>query len=173
MKKIPLWLPAPAFCLAFCLAYCLAFNGCATTVYQPLDNGIGYSEVEVGKDRYEIMFHGTSDQDELAAKKYALVRAAEVGKRNGFTYFRVDNAKTREKEEKEVVRESQSRSVPEDPYYRPFPARRRRTETRTVTHTERRPVVKIAVTYLHEECPDCLSVDAKLQEAAGEGILKP
>ncbi len=158
--------------LALALLALLTLAGCATTVYQPLENGIGYTEAEVGKDKYEIMFHGTSDQDELMAKNFALVRAAEIGKRNGFAYFSLDNGKTKEKEDKETVRESESRSVPEDPYYHPYPARRRKTETRTVTHTETRPVIKIVVQYRKDECPDCLSVDGKLQEAVAEGILK-
>ena len=158
--------------LGLACSFLFLLAGCATTVYQPLQNGIGYTEVEVGKDKYEIMFHGTSGQDELMAKKYALVRAAEIGQRNGFAYFTLDNSKTKEKEDKETVRESESRSVPDDSYYHPNPARRRKTETRTITRTETRPVIKIVVHYTKDECPDCLSVDGKLQEAIDGGILK-
>lgn len=158
--------------LALASAFAFLLTGCATTAYQPLQNGIGFTEVEVGKDKYEIMFHGTSDQDELMAKKYAMVRAAEIGKRNGFPYFTIDNGKTKEKEDRETVRESESQSVPDDPYYHPYPARRRKTETRTITRTETRPVIKIVVHYTKDECPDCLSVDGKLQEAMDAGILK-
>ena len=81
----------------------LLLSGCAVSVYRPLDNGIGYTEVGLSKDRYEIMFHGTVDQDELTAKKFAMVRAAEIGKRNGFAYFVINKEKMQEKDEKQVT----------------------------------------------------------------------
>src|SRR5882724_6675817 len=93
-----------AFAASILLSACAAPNP-----YRPLDNGIGYTEANIANDRYEIMFHGTADQDELTAKKFAILRAAEVAKHANFPYFRIDNAKTREKEDKEVIRESVTR----------------------------------------------------------------
>ena len=49
--------------------------------------------MNVGKNKYEIMFHGGDDQDEMAATQYAIIRAAEVGKQNNFGYFRIVNSK--------------------------------------------------------------------------------
>jgi hypothetical protein len=152
----------------------ISLAACSVNPYQPMSNGFGYSEAEVGKDKYEIMYHGLADQDELTAKNYAILRAAEIGKHNGFAWFRINNEKSREKNQKEVVRETEARSINDDPYYYPYPRRafRRRTETRTVTRTTTKPIVKIVVIYEKEECPDCLSVDAKLQEATAQGVFK-
>jgi len=150
----------------------LILLGCATSIYHPFSDGVGYTEVEVGKDKYEVMFHGTADQDELVAKKYALIRAAEIGKRNGFGFFAIDNGKTKEKEDKDVIRETESRSLPDERYLYPHPEKHRKTETVTVTHTETRPTIKILVIYHKDECPDCLSVDQNLAEATESGILK-
>ncbi|GEM_PF-1929536 len=146
------------------LAACAAPNP-----YRPLESGLGYSEVNIAKDRYEIMFHGSTEQDQLTAKKYAILRAAEIAKRENFPYFRVENGKTREKEERQTIRETETHVDPYDPY----PGRYwgRKTHKHTVTRTEISPVVKITVTLDSAACGDCLSTDAKIQEAAQAGVF--
>jgi hypothetical protein len=141
----------------------------APNPYRPFENGMGYSEANIARDRYEIMFHGSTDQDELAAKKFAILRAAEIAKRENFPYFRIEGSKSREKEERETIRESVTRSDPYDPY--PGRYRGRRTHKRTVTRTETRPVVKIIVILDSTSCDECLSADGKIREGAEAGIL--
>ena len=149
----------------------LAFTGCASNYYRPYNNGIGYSEVNVAKDRYEIIYYGAADQDELNAKKYAIVRAAEVGKQNKFAYFKIGNSREHEQTSTEVIREKQF-----DNFGHPYGWRRDpwgHTEEIITTRVEKKPVVKITVTYLNEDCNDCLSVDDKIKDGVSEGIIKP
>jgi hypothetical protein len=81
--------------LALCALLLAACSGPA--LYRPYaDSGsYGYSEVNIAKNRYEVFFHGPADLDDAAAKNFAIVRAAEIGKRNGFPYFRVANSRVR------------------------------------------------------------------------------
>jgi hypothetical protein len=159
-------MPNPHFRI---LASALLLSACAApNPYRPFEGGQGYTETVVAQDRWQIAYHGTADQDEVTAKKYAIVRAAEIAKRDGFPGFRVEDGKTREKQERDVIRESVA--VRDDPY----PGRywgSRRVRQRTVTHTEKRPVVKITVVMEKENCDQCLGTDAILADAAGSGIL--
>jgi hypothetical protein len=145
------------------LAACAASNP-----YHPLSGGEGFSEVAVAPDRWQIAFHGNSDQDDVAAKKYALVRAAEIAKGGGFPYFRLEEGKTKAKEDRETVRETEA--VRENDYPgRPWAGKR--TRSRTVSRTERRPVVRITVDLEKDRCGECLETEAVLSEAAATGVL--
>ena len=152
----------------------ILLSACAApNPYRPLESGLGYTEVNIAKERYEIMFHGSTDQDPLTAKKYAILRAAEIAKRENFPYFRVENGKTREKEKRQTVKETVTRIDAYDPYYDPYPRHYwgRRTHKHTVTRTETSPIVKITVTLDSAACEDCLSADDKIREATEAGIL--
>ena len=148
----------------------LSLTGCATTYYKPYDHGIGYSEVNVAKNKYEVIYYGGEDQDELTAKKYAIVRAAEVGKQNKFTYFKIGSSREHEQTNTEVVREKQYDNFGHPNRYHRDPWGH--TEEIITTRIEKKPVVKIAVTYQNEDCDDCLSVDGKIKDGMDEGIIK-
>ncbi len=145
------------------LAACAASNP-----YHPLSSGEGYSEVAVAPDRWQISFHGTSDQDEVAAKKCALARAAEIAKGGGFPYFRLEDGKTKAKEDRETIRETDA--VREN-NYPGQPWGGKRTRSRTVSRTERRPVVRITVDLEKDRCGECLETDVVLNEAAATGVI--
>ena len=152
----------PLFSLAL-LAACAASNP-----YHPLSGGEGFSEVAVAPNRWQISFHGNADQDELAAKKYALVRAAEIAKGGGFPYFRLEEGKTKANEDRETVRETEA--VREN-NYPGQPWAGKRTRSRTVSRTERRPVVRITVDLEKDRCGECLETYAVLNEAAATGVV--
>lgn len=148
---------------ALLLAACAAPNP-----YHPFEYGEGFSETAIGPDRWQIAFHGTTDQDELGAKRYALVRAAEIAKNGGFPYFRLEEGKTKANEQREVVRETDAVHENEWPGH---PYAGKRVRSRTVSRTERRPVVKITVDLEKERCGECLEAAAVLNDAASSGIL--
>ncbi|MEO7956166.1 MAG: hypothetical protein ABIW76_05725 [Fibrobacteria bacterium] len=157
---------SPDFALAICAI--LWLSACAApNPYRPFEGGLGYSDLQIAERRYQIMFHGAEDQDPLTAKKFAILRAAEIAKRENFPYFRLEEGKTREKEAKSTIRETDTRV---DPYggYGPYPGRYggRRTHRHTITRTETRPVVKITVDLDSAACEDCLSADDRIREAA-------
>lgn len=151
---------------------------CAVKPYQPYAGGLGYSEVGTAKNRYEVVYHGPSGMDEAAAKNYAIVRAAEIGKRNGMTHFRI--AGSRNAAVRELVRDPDL--FPRNPWS-PEPRRMTEWEWRRERELEesrarhrvresRAPIVRLIVDYANEDCDACLSVEEKLREAAEKGILK-
>jgi hypothetical protein len=153
----------------------------APALYRPYaDSGsYGYSEVNIAKNRYEVFFHGPADLDDAAAKNFAIARAAEIGKRNGFLYFRVANSRVRRETTREylepelfpqnrwtgesLTREERERRAWED-------SRRRRQR---VVALKPEPVAQLNVYFRNDDCEDCLSVEEKLREAVEQGILKP
>lgn len=155
----------------------------APALYRPYaDSGsYGYSEVNIAKNRYEVYFHGPSDLDDATAKNYAIVRAAEIGRQNGFTYFRLANTRIRRERSSEILREPEL--FPQNPWtgesltreqreQRAWEDSRRRRQRMSVSVKEE-PVVQLTVQYRDEDCNDCLTVDSKVREAVDRGILKP
>ena len=168
--------------LAACLAIfpMLLLGGCAgSSLYRPYQGETGYSEVNIAKNRYEVYFHGPASMDDARAKQYAIARAAEIGKANGFTHFRIASSRTRRDTSREFVRESDL--FPAHPWrgesltweereQRRWEEERRRRRTRVTV--QEKPVVQLTVQYREEDCSDCLSVEQKLGEAAELGLIK-
>jgi hypothetical protein len=165
-------------CIAAVLGACSA-----PALYRPYaDSGsYGFSEVNIAKNRYDVYFHGPSDLDDAAAKNYAIIRAAEIGKQNGFIYFRLASTRIRREVSFEAVREPEL--FPANPWTgenltreererRAWEDSRRRRQKMSTTRTEE-PVVQLTVQYRNEDCDDCLTVESKIQEAIEQGILKP
>ena len=155
----------------------------APALYRPYaDTGsYGYSEVQIAKNRYDVYFHGPSDLDDAAAKNYAIVRAAEIGRQNGFTYFRLAGTRIRRERSREILREPEL--FPQNPWtgenltreqreQRAWEDSRRRRQRASMSVKEE-PVVQLTVQYRDEDCDDCLTVASKVNEAVDRGILKP
>ena len=137
--------------------------------------------MNIAKNRYDVYFHGPSDLDDATAKNFAIVRAAEIGKRSGFTYLRLASARIRREVSFEAVREPEL--FPANPWTgenltreererRAWEDSRRRRQKMSTTRTEE-PVVQLTVQYRNEDCDDCLNVESKVHEGIEQGILKP
>jgi hypothetical protein len=153
-------------------------SGCAVTPYQPYAGGVGYSEVGTTRNRYEVVYHGTSGMDEATAKSYAITRAAEIGKSNGMSHFRITSSRN------DALREITSGPdlFPRHPWsaeprlMTEWEWRREQeleaSRARQTARETRSPVIRLIVDYVNTDCNACLSVEEKLKEAAEKGILK-
>ena len=63
--------------LAACVVVSLLASSCATP-YRALEDHYGYSEQQVGKDRYEVTFMGNGNTSYERAFDFALLRAADI-----------------------------------------------------------------------------------------------
>jgi hypothetical protein len=162
------------------LAATLLLAACAVTPYQPYQGGVGFSEVNTARNRYEVVYHGTTGMNEADAKNYAIIRAAEVGARIGMPYFRI--AATRLDADVTHETERAPELFPRHPW---TGEQRRMTEwewrrereleasrSRLTVRENRAPIVRITVDYTAEDCESCLSVAGKLREARDAGILR-
>jgi hypothetical protein len=125
-----------------------------------------------------VMYHGTDNQDELTAMKFAIARSAEIASREDYPYFRIDSSKTVEKQ----VLKSYMASDPYYPYgpygwnsgsyYRPYyDWDGWADDYNTYTYVETQPVVRLTVTLERSACEKCYSTDKKIEEAQASGIL--
>tara|TARA_R110001592_G_scaffold63585_17_gene194986 strand:+ start:5671 stop:6216 length:546 start_codon:yes stop_codon:yes gene_type:complete len=75
--------------------------GCSSTgtTYQPADErgAYGYTETELGSDRYRVTFTGNSRTDKETVNDYAMLRAAELTLQNGYNWFHLVNRDTESK----------------------------------------------------------------------------
>lgn len=170
-------LSRPVALLVAALLAATLLAGCAVTPYQPYAGGVGFSEVNTARNRYEIVYHGTQGMNEADAKNYAIVRAAEIGRDLGRSHFRI--ARSRQDARRELTRESDL--FPRRPWtgeavrMTEWEWRREQeleeSRRRLTVREERAPIITLIVDYADEDCPSCLSVADKLREAREQGIL--
>lgn len=53
-------------------------GACAGQPYHPLKDGVGFAELPVGTDQYQVTFVGTAGMAPSEARQYALTRASEL-----------------------------------------------------------------------------------------------
>lgn len=63
--------------------------GCATP-YQKLGDTGGYQHLKLGEDVYRVTFRGNGFTKYKRAYDFALLRAAEIGKKLGYSHFTVE-----------------------------------------------------------------------------------
>ena len=71
------------------VASAVTLAGCATgsTSYGPAQgSGLGFTSQQIEKDRFQVSFTGRNADE---ARTYAILRAAELTKGQGFSHFRV------------------------------------------------------------------------------------
>jgi hypothetical protein len=79
---------APLLALAL-----LSFQGCATLLpplYRPYSNEIGFTELQVAKDAWEVQYVGPPSLTPLEAKQMAVLRAAELTRLRGGRWFSIE-----------------------------------------------------------------------------------
>jgi hypothetical protein len=156
----------------------LLLTACAAPVYQPYAGGVGYSEVNIARNRYEIVYHGPGGMDEAEAKRLAIVRAAEIGREIGMSHFRV--VRSRNDALSEYVRDPDL--FPRTPWTGEQRVmtewewrRERELEASRLRHSVREvraPVIRLTVDYVNGDCEACLSVEEKLKEARERGVIR-
>jgi len=67
----------------------LLFCCSCATPYHPAKNGFGYSDLQLGPDRFQIDYRGDGDTSLERANDFAMLRCAEVAQQAGFSYFAV------------------------------------------------------------------------------------
>lgn len=84
----------------FVLIIGLALGGCASpTVYQPYRDSFwgtsgGYTDTKLQEGVYRVNFTGNDDTDTVRTADFAMLRAAEVALRDGYSYFLISTERT-------------------------------------------------------------------------------
>ncbi len=75
------------------LALCFGgLVGCSQqTYYSPASNGYGYTERQIGPERYQVVFAGNHKTRRETAHQYVLFRAAQLADQEGFQYVAIND----------------------------------------------------------------------------------
>jgi len=76
----------PQFLLVLLIPVLAACQGPA---YHPLKNGVGFSEVPIGSDGFQISYTGDSNMSVTEARRMAMIRASELAVLQNKPYFQV------------------------------------------------------------------------------------
>ncbi|HEY4329045.1 MAG TPA: hypothetical protein VGN88_04855 [Phycisphaerae bacterium] len=60
-----------------------------SSVYHPLKDGVGFTDVPVGTDNFQITFAGDANMPVAEARRYALLRASELAALRSDPYFQI------------------------------------------------------------------------------------
>ena len=72
-----------------------------------MEDGIGYHEIQVDEDSFEITFIGNQRNTRDEVKKYLTYRCAELTIEKGFTHFLIDEDLSLEGGESQIASESE------------------------------------------------------------------
>ena len=76
--------------------------GCVTTprqpLYRPLNDGIGYSEVQLGRNTLRVTFKGNSNTSKETIETYLLCRCAEKTLEHRYYWFVITDSNTHTKQ---------------------------------------------------------------------------
>jgi len=65
----------------------LLLTGCS--VYHPLKDGVGFTDLPIGTNSFEVTYSGTDSMSAMEARQYCLFRAAELAVLHGAPYFQI------------------------------------------------------------------------------------
>ena len=71
------------------LGTAICLSGCAATPYQATASDDGYSETRLSEDMFQVSFMGNRHTSAQQVQDFALLRAAEVTRANGFRWFAI------------------------------------------------------------------------------------
>ena len=155
--------------LAGLLATLLA--GCGADAYRPYKNGVGYSDVQLAPDVYQVYYEAPASMSYGTAQRLALVRAAQLAQANGKPYFVVLNSRSGQRVETDVspgLRPGRYGELAyDDPlfyggtYYGGY------------ARTYERPLIRMSVKLLDESGERGLEAAKVIAQAQRDELLKP
>ena len=144
----------------------LMLSGCAISYYVPYDRGIGYSEVNVAKNEFEVVYYAPTEMDDLTAKQYAILRAADIGRGIRAAYFKIENSTDDGLTRQLTIKQKHRDDYGDEAFHNSG------SEEVISTREIHKPIVKLTVLYQNQDCDSCLSVGLKIKEGVDQGILK-
>jgi hypothetical protein len=150
----------------------LLLSGCAGLFppnYRSYSDGVGFSDVQVAKDTWEVSYVGPAEFNELQAKKMAILRAAELTRLSGRRWFRIVSQDTDARKVRRVSHEV-TRKPAVDTLFAPKDAPQVVQETTTREDAWIPSAVLVFVT-LAGETEETLDSEAVLREGRASGLL--
>jgi len=149
-----------------------AFAGCSALFppdYRPYSKQVGYSDVQVAKDRFQIGYIGPADFTEIQAKKLALLRAAELTRHAGGRWFRILSQESSSRKTRLTSKEVTTTPVRDSAA---APADGSKVVQEVTTRQDAWiPVVDLVIQVEAAESPETLDAEALLREGRAAGLM--
>lgn len=161
--------PSALFLLLGLLGLLSACSALFPPKYRPYSNQVGYSDAQVGKNRYEVSYTGPAEFTETQAKQMAIVRAAELARKAGTRWFRIVADEASSRKTRVSSTEVTRKPVNDSDASRPgAPQVVKETTTRQDAWI---PLVHLVIELEQAETEETLDADAVIREARAGGIL--
>lgn len=149
-----------------------ALTGCSALFppnYRPYSKQVGYSDVQLAKNRFQIGYIGPADFTEIQAKKMALLRAAELTRNAGARWFRILSAESSSRKTRLASKEVTTSPVRDSAAVRADGAKVvQEVTTRQETWI---PMVDLVIEVEAEESPETLDAEALLRDGRANGLM--
>lgn len=166
---IPKFFPLKLSALLGLLTWLSACSALFPPKYRPYSNEVGYSDVQIAKDRYEVSYTGPAEFTEIQAKKMAIVRAAELARNAGTRWFRIVAEESSSRKTRVSSKEVTRKPVNDSDAARPdAPLVVKETTTRQDAWI---PLAHLVIELEQAETEETLDADAVIREARTGGVL--
>ena len=154
------------------LALGSALTGCAGLFppnYRPYSDQVGFSDVQVAKDRYPVSYVGPAEFTEIQAKKMVLLRAAELTHFAGARWFRILSDEASSRKTRLTSKEVTTSPVKDSLVVRADgPKVVQEVTTRQDAWI---PMVNLVIEVEAQESDETLDADALLRDGRASGLL--
>jgi hypothetical protein len=149
-----------------------ALIGCSALFppnYRPYSNQVGFSDVQVAKDRFQVGYIGPADFTEIQAKKMALLRAAELTRNAGARWFRIVSEEASSRKTRLTSKEVTTSPVQDSAIVRA-------DEPKVVQEVTTRqdawiPMVNLVIEVEAAESDETLDAEALLRDGRAMGLM--
>jgi hypothetical protein len=140
-------------------------------LYRPYSNEVGYSDLQVGKDTWEVQYVGPTSQTELQAEEMAILRAAELTHLSGARWFLILSDAKESRRMRVTTHEVNRTSVP-DTASRHYLEERKQVEQEVTTRQDAWvPVAKVRFQTEKEDGDQTLDADAVMRIGGAKGLM--
>ncbi|MDB5103186.1 MAG: hypothetical protein JWP91_875 [Fibrobacteres bacterium] len=150
----------------------LYLAGCAALFppnYRPYSDQVGFSDVQVARNTWEVSYVGPADFTEIQAKKMALLRAAELTRIAGARWFRIVSEDTHSRKTRLTSREVTSKPVKDTAFARED-APKVVHET-TTSQDAWIPMVTLVIAVEKAESAETLDAEVLVRDGKASGLL--
>ncbi len=137
--------------------------------YRPYSNQVGFSDVQIAKNTYEVNYVGPAEFTEIQAKKMAILRAAELTRIAGFRWFRIVSEDEKSRKIRLTSKEVTTKPMKDTAFARADAPKV--VQEVTTSQDAWIPIVTLVIVVEQAESAETLDAETVLREGRASGLL--